>query len=218
MNAHNASGVTPAQSKTILKKLLRYYGDPVADLHFDSLYQLCIAVVLSAQTTDKQVNAVTPKLFTKYHDFGELAQADINDVETIIKSTGFYHNKARNIIQLAETIMLKFNGTVPATLKELTSLPGVGRKSANVILSMGFDIPAFAVDTHVLRIAKRIGYTASDNPLDVEKAVTSTLDEKDWKNAHLILIRHGRVLCTARAPRCSDCPVNSLCGFADKTV
>ena len=218
MNTDNASGISPARSKSILKKLLNYYGDPGADLHFNSLYQLCIAVVLSAQTTDKQVNAVTPKLFTMYPDFKHLSLADINDVENIIKSTGFYHNKARNIIRLAESVMQNFNGSVPCTREELTSLPGVGRKSANVILSMGFDIPAFAVDTHVLRIARRIGYTASENPLDVEKAVTSTLDEKDWKNAHLILIRHGRVLCTARAPRCCDCPVNSLCGFADKTV
>jgi len=218
MKEKTSPTMTAKRSKTILGKLLNYYGEPVADLQFKNLYQLCVAVVLSAQTTDKQVNAVTPHLFSKYPDFPSLARANISDVEEIIKSTGFYHNKARNIVLLAETIVEKFNRKVPATREELTSLPGVGRKTANVILSVGFDIPAFAVDTHVLRIANRIGYIASENPLEVEKAITTTLDESEWKRAHLLLIRHGRVLCTARSPRCSECPVNSLCDFADKTA
>lgn len=218
MNTKNTAGITHTRSKAILQKLLRYYGEPVADLQFKSIYQLCIAVVLSAQTTDKQVNAVTPLLFERYPDFKSLACAGIADVEEIIKSTGFYHNKARNIINLAETVMRDYDGTLPGSREKLISLPGVGRKTANVILSVGFDVPAFAVDTHILRIARRMGYTTSDNPLEVEKAVTATLEENDWKNAHLVFIRHGRSLCSARKPRCSDCPVNSLCDFEGKTA
>jgi len=206
------------KSNLIQKRLRAWYGEVTPDLHFVNLYQLTIAVVLSAQTTDKQVNAVTPVLFERYADFDILAAARLPDVESIIKSTGFYRNKAKNIISLSRAVMERFHGTLPAEREALESLPGVGRKSANVILSMGFDIPALAVDTHVMRIANRLGYIASEDPFRVEKSLTALIPEKYWKTTHLILIAHGRRTCSARNPRCSACPIEDLCGSPDKTV
>ncbi|PKL36101.1 MAG: endonuclease III [Spirochaetae bacterium HGW-Spirochaetae-1] len=206
------------KSNLIQKRLRAWYGEVTPDLHFGNLYQLTIAVVLSAQTTDKQVNAVTPVLFDRYADFSSLAGARLPDVETIIKSTGFYRNKAKNIITLSRAVMERFHGTLPAERDALESLPGVGRKSANVILSMGFDIPALAVDTHVMRIANRLAYIRSEDPFRVEESLTALIPEKCWKITHLILIAHGRRTCTARNPRCSVCPIEDLCGSPDKTV
>ncbi len=193
----------------------KYYGDTRPDLRFMSLYELAVAVVLSAQTTDRQVNGATPGLFGKYPSFAELAKAKKGDVERLVKSTGFFRHKARNIIGLASMVMTEYGGNLPSTRDELMKLPGIGRKSANVILSVGFGIPALAVDTHIIRIANRIGYADSRNPDEVEKALTSVIPEKGWTKAHLLLIRHGRTLCIARKPRCSECPVIALCDFVN---
>lgn len=208
--------MTKALSDKIIKSLSKYYPDVRPDLKYRSLYQLAVAVVLSAQTTDRQVNGVTGELFKKYPDFASLAAARRANVERIIHSTGFYHMKAKNIIGLARVVAVEHASRLPSTREELVRLPGIGRKSANVILSMGFDTPALAVDTHVIRIAGRLAYTTSRTPLEVERALTALIPERQWKLAHLLLIRHGRTLCTARKPLCSECPVRALCASADK--
>lgn len=200
-------------SGKILTALRELYGEPSPDLNFSNNYELTIAVVLSAQTTDRQVNSVTGRLFDLYPDFQSLASARLSDVEKIIKSTGFYRVKAANIIALAGTVCSRFNGILPSSAEELMVLPGVGKKSANVILSVGFGRPALAVDTHVSRIAWRLGYTESRNPLIIERDLCSVIPAELWKTAHLQFIKHGRALCTARNPRCGDCPLAKWCLF-----
>jgi endonuclease-3 len=195
---------------TILRDL---YGDVKPDLDFNNLYELTIAVVLSAQTTDKQVNGVTPQLFAKYPDFDSLSRASQKDVEKIIHSTGFYRNKAKNIIALGKEVVETFSGILPSTMEKLVTLPGVGRKSANVVISMGYNRPALAVDTHVARISKRLGYTTSENPMIIEKDLMAALPESQWIESHLLFIKHGRMLCIARKPKCEECPLKELCPF-----
>jgi endonuclease III len=207
--------MTKNKSGRIISLLKEYYGIPTPDLLFSNLYQLTAAVILSAQTTDRQVNSVTGSLFKKYPDFKTLAGARLRDVESIIKSTGFYHNKARHVIDTAKAVMKSYGGMLPDGYEDLIRLPGIGRKSANVILSIGFGRQALAVDTHIIRIANRLGYVNSKDPLKVEKALTSFIPEEMWKTTHLLLIRHGRVLCPARNPLCGECPVTSLCGFSN---
>lgn len=209
--------IDKATSRKIITRLKKHYQIS-PPLRFTNLYQLCVAVVLSAQTTDNQVNMVTPLLFKKYPDFTSLAKAKIPDVEEIIKPTGFYHNKAKHIVALARTVVQKFNGVVPSTRDELMSLPGVGRKSANVILAMGFGIPAIPVDTHVARVASRIGYAETNKPLLVEKALMKSIPQSNWIAAHLLFIYHGRAVCSARNPKCSVCPIISWCSFENKNL
>ena len=199
------------KAEKIIQGLDTYYGEAFSGLAFKDIYQLTIAVVLSAQTTDRQVNAVTDRLFTEYPDFKSLGEAHLPKVEEIIKSTGFYHTKAKNIIALSQSVKERFNGKIPDDLNNLTSLPGIGRKSANVILSMGFGIPALAFDTHVGRIANRLGFISSDDPLKVEKALTSIIPSDKWTMTHLLFITHGRKICTARKPSCGQCPIKKLC-------
>jgi len=208
--------MTPSDSEQILKILSSFYGEVKADLNFSNTYELTVAVVLSAQTTDRQVNSVTGKLFLKYPDFGSLAKARLTDVEKIIKSTGFYHAKAKNIVKLAGIVTSVFNGKLPGDMESLLTLPGVGRKSANVILSIGFGIPGLAVDTHVGRIARRLGYTESENPDIVEKNLCSIIPHELWRDTHLIFIRHGRTICKARNPECRECPVSRHCAYFEE--
>ena len=209
--------IKKSTSKKIISTLTQHYHI-FPPLRFTDLYQLCVAVVLSAQTTDRQVNMVTPVLFEKYPDFESLAKAHVQDVEQLIKPTGFYHNKAKHIIEMAQTILTRYNGNVPNTREDLMKLPGVGRKSANVILAMGFGIPAMPVDTHVARVAFRIGYSDSKKPAAIEEALMNSIPQKDWVSAHLLFIFHGRAVCSARNPKCSTCPVISYCCFANKNL
>lgn len=195
----------------IIDLLKKYHGSPKPELDYTDTYQLTVAVVLSAQTTDVQVNAVTPALFSRYPGFADLARAHVRDVEKIIHSTGFYHHKARHVIELSGIVMKRFGGILPRERDLLMELPGVGRKSANVILAVGLGIPALPVDTHVLRIANRLGYVQTDDPRKAEDALTSFIPEDGWTSAHLLFIRHGRSLCTARKPRCTECPLFDLC-------
>ena len=206
--------MTASRSRKILDRLREYHGNPAPDLRFRNMFELAVSVVLSAQTTDRQVNAATPALFARYPGFESLSAAKVRDVERIIKSTGFYRNKAKNIVGLAAGVMSEFSGKLPGTRGELMRLPGIGRKSANVILSVGFGVPALAVDTHIIRIANRIGYADSKKPDTVEESLTSVIPAPDWTFAHLVLIRHGRTLCPARSPRCVECPVSGLCDYA----
>jgi endonuclease-3 len=198
-------------SAGIISRLRKRYGQVSPALDYRSVYELSIAVVLSAQTTDRQVNLVTPELFRRYPDLNALAQAPLTELESLVHSTGFYKMKAAHISGLAKKAVDKFGGEIPGDRESLESLPGVGRKSASVILSQGFGIPAIAVDTHVGRLARRLGYTAEKNPLAVEKALCAVIPEKDWTEAHLLLISHGRQICFARKPGCDRCPVKGLC-------
>lgn len=207
------NGITKIRSEKILSLLHACYGDVKPDLNYSNIYELTISVVLSAQTTDKQVNNVTGNLFKKYPDFITLAAARLNDVQGIIKSTGFYRTKSKNIIALSGMVCSRFGGVMPENIESLLELPGVGRKSANVILSMGFNKPGLAVDTHVARIAQRLGYSRKKNPDEIEKDLCAVIKPQMWKLTHLLFIRHGRTLCKARNPQCSECPVSKLCLF-----
>lgn len=217
MTAPGAMTMTKELSRKIMRALQRHYPDVKPDLMYSNRYQLAVAVILSAQTTDRQVNGVTGELFRAYPDFPSLARARPADVRRIIRSTGFYRNKSKSIIEMAAVVVEEHGGRLPASRGELERLPGIGRKSANVILSMGFGVPALAVDTHVMRIANRLAYVDSHNPLAVERALTSCIPERQWTLAHLLLIRHGRAVCHARRPLCDRCPVNPYCASPDKT-
>ncbi len=200
-----------------MARLREFYGDPAPALRYGNTYELAVSVVLSAQTTDVQVNGVTPRLFKAYPDFASLSRASVPDVEAIIRSTGFYHNKARNIIALARAVIDTRGGKLPGTREELMQLPGMGRKSANVVLAMGFGVPAFAVDTHVYRVARRIGYTVSERIGEVEESLMHFAPREDWISGHLLFILHGRRTCRARNPLCPECPVNRLCDYVKNT-
>lgn len=205
-------------SKKIITRLKKEYPDVAPPLKYINIYQLCIAVVLSAQTTDNQVNRVTPILFKRYGDFAAMAFADVNEVENIIKPTGFYHTKAKHIIALSQHVIEKFNGNLPADRGKLMSLPGIGRKSANVILAMGFNVPAIPVDTHVARVAHRIGYCSSKKVYEIETMLMESIDESEWITAHFLFIYHGRNTCMARKPQCSNCPITVWCSFENKNL
>jgi endonuclease-3 len=213
LNNKMSSNLTKARSARILSSLQAYYGDVKPDLWYRNIYELAIAVVLSAQTTDRQVNGASEILFRKYPDFSSLARAKVHEVEKIIKSTGFYRAKAKNIILLSRMVCTRFGGVVPDEMDSLLELPGVGRKSANVILSVGYNKPGLAVDTHVSRIAKRLGYSYGKIPAEVEKDLCNIIVPEMWKTTHLLFIRHGRSICTARKPLCDSCPVSGQCNY-----
>ena len=196
----------------IVDKLLRDYPAPKCELNYFSNFSLLVAVILSAQCTDKRVNIVTPVLFQKFKDVFELSKADIKEVEEIIKPCGFYHNKAKNIVECAKQIVEKHNGEVPNTREELERLSGVGRKTANVILSLAFNEPAIAVDTHVFRVSQRLGLSVNPkNEYDCEKQLMSVIKKKDWIRMHYILVLFGRYRCKAINTTCSDCPFIKEC-------
>jgi endonuclease-3 len=205
--------MTKNRSGKILSRLYEYYGETLPDLNFRNIYELTVAVVLSAQTTDRQVNGVTGHLFEKYPDFKSLSEADYSHVESIVKSTGFFRTKSKNIISLSRMVCSNFGGIIPDNMESLVTLPGVGRKSANVILSIGYGIPGLAVDTHVSRISNRLGYSSSKSPLEIEKNLCGIIDPPEWKRTHLLFIKHGRVICKARNPECGVCPVAEYCNY-----
>lgn len=175
-------------------------------------FELLIAVILSAQTTDKSVNKITPSLFQKYPTCYDLANANLLDVEEIIKSIGLYHNKAINIIKCAQEISTIYNGVVPHTMEELTSLSGVGRKTSNVVLSVAFNIPAFPVDTHVSRVSKRLKLAnENDSVLQIEKKLNKKFPKESWNKMHHQMIFFGRYFCKAINPNCKECQLTSIC-------
>jgi endonuclease-3 len=183
----------------------------VSELAHKNPFQMLIATILSAQTTDRSVNAVTPKLFAKYPDAAALAHADPSTVEAIIKPTGFYRVKAKTIIAASAALVERFHGEVPPRIEDLVTLPGVGRKTANVVLGVAFGIPGFAVDTHVKRLTRRLGLTKSTDPVKIEADVTKLIPPSEWSGFSLRLILHGRRICVARAPRCPECVLNDFC-------
>ncbi len=193
--------------------LCELYPNPKTELIYDGPFQLLIAVILSAQCTDAQVNKATPALFQNFPIPEALMNAPLAKVEKLVHSCGFYRAKAKAIIKTATDIVEKFNSNIPQTLEELTTLAGVGRKTASVVLNQAFDIPAIAVDTHVLRVSQRIGWAHTDTPEKVEMELRALLPEELWGAVNGTLILHGRKLCKARKPLCEQCPIQSDCHF-----
>ncbi len=200
------------QKLKVLDKLEQMYPEAKAELSFSNPYEMLVATILSAQCTDRQVNKVTPAVFSRYPDPVSMAAADVNDLYPMVKSCGF-STKASNIISACRIIRDIYGGEVPHTMEELTKLPGVGRKTANVVLSNAFGIPAFAVDTHVFRVCNRLGLCRADNVTETEKQMTRIIPKEKWGQAHHWLIWHGRRLCKARNPLCRDCELKDLCPY-----
>lgn len=198
---------------TILKLLDRIYPNAGCALNYQTPFQLLIAVVLSAQTTDKSVNNVTPLLFEQYPDPSSLAAADQDDVAECIRRIGMYRTKSRNIINLSAKLVSDYGSEVPDDYESLVSLPGVGRKTANVVLAEAFGHQRIAVDTHVFRVSNRIGFTSEKDVLRTEMELMRTIPEEMWSHSHHLLIFHGRNLCQARNPHCSECAVSPYCRY-----
>lgn len=191
--------------------LERTYPSAITALHYSNPFELLIAVILSAQCTDARVNLTTPQLFAKYPTAAKLARAKPEDVERIIHSCGFYRMKAKSIISAASDLASKHGGEVPSSREELEDLAGVGRKTANVVMSVAFGEAAFAVDTHVFRVSHRLGLSLGTTPRAVEEDVTALVPKEKWRHAHHWLILHGREICKAPTPRCGECPLNEIC-------
>ena len=206
-----------ADARKIAALLLGHYPDPGLALHYRSPLELLIAVMLSAQCTDARVNDVTATLFRKYRKAQDYAAADPDVLAEEIRSTGFYRNKTRAVIACCRKLVSDFGGEVPRTLEALTSLPGVGRKTANMVLGNAFGVPAIAVDTHVLRVSNRLGIAHSDDPEKVETELMRQLPRDTWTAFGNALILHGRETCVARRPRCPACVLRAACEWPDKT-
>lgn len=203
--------VTAAKAQEMMQLLCRQYPDADCELTFKNDFELLISVILSAQTTDVQVNKVTPALFAKFPDAKALAQADPEAVKQLIRPTGYFNSKAKSIQSCAQELLIKFKGKVPNTLEELVTLPGVGRKTANVVLGVVHNIPGWTVDTHVQRLSKRLGFTKNDDPHKIELDLQKLFPEQDWSKLSITLIWHGRRQCYARNPDCPSCPLKHLC-------
>lgn len=200
------------RSLEILLRLKRLYPDAKCTLNYDTPVQLLVATILSAQCTDERVNKVTPALFKKFPDAATLAQAELSELETLIHSTGFYHNKAKNIKATAQMLVEKYDGQVPEMMAQLLELPGVARKTANVVLAHAFGLNiGVTVDTHVKRLSQRLGLTVHTDPLKIERDLMLLLPQVDWENWSIRLIYHGRAVCLARNPQCDQCILADLC-------
>lgn len=203
--------VTKALALEMMTELCRIYPDADCELDFKTPFQLLIATILSAQTTDVSVNKVTPRLFARFPDAKSLAEADPEEVKEIIKATGFFNAKAKSIQKCAEALIEKFGGQVPGNQDDLVTLPGVGRKTANVVLGVAFGVPGWTVDTHVQRLSGRLGFTKETDPYKIELDLQKLFPEQDWSKFSITLIWHGRRLCFARKPACEQCPINQSC-------
>lgn len=199
--------------KAVLAELENLYPDAGPELHFTNPYETLVAVMLSAQCTDRQVNKVTPALFERYPTVESMAQASVEDVYAMVKSCGF-KTKASNIVEACRLIMQRHGGEVPGDMKALMDLPGVGQKTANVVLANAFGIPTIAVDTHVFRVSNRIGLVQAKNVEETERQLQKAIPQKDWVKAHHWLIFHGRRVCHARNPQCASCAIQPLCRAA----
>ena len=208
---------SPAEERAleVCRRLAKIWPDVGIALHWDTPWHLLVAVILSAQTTDVGVNKVTPKLFERFPEPEDLASADIAEVEAIVKPTGFYHNKTKSIMGAARMLLAEYDGRVPDTMEDLMRLPGVARKTANVVLSSAYGIvEGIAVDTHVKRLAGRLGFTAQTDPDKIERDLTSLLPREWWGTFNYRFIMLGRNICTAKRPICGSCPMNDLCPSA----
>ncbi|MEW6581630.1 MAG: endonuclease III [Actinomycetota bacterium] len=211
-------GVPPARPRTpagraraVAHGLAELYPEIVVPLHHGTAFQLLVATILSAQCTDAMVNQVTPALFARFPDAPAMAAADPAEVEDLIRRTGFFRAKTRALLGMAQALVDRFGGEVPGRMVDLVTLPGVGRKTANVILGHWFGVPGVVVDTHVLRLARRLGLTGEDDPERVERDLMRLWRRRDWSAASMRLIYHGRRVCVARRPRCEECPFAGFC-------
>ena len=206
------------QGKELVNILRKRYPDAKCSLDFDTPFEMLVAVMLSAQCTDERVNKTTPSIFTKYSTPKDFANIDINELEELIHPCGFYKNKAKNIKKCAQMIMEKYNGEVPKNMEDLISLPGVGRKSANVVMLEAFgDAQGIAVDTHCRRIANKIGLSDEKEPEKIEQDLLKIFDKEDYKDINHLLIWHGRNTCIARNPKCEECVLKEICREYAKT-
>ena len=199
------------RAKVIYRQLSKNYPNVRCELDYKNAFQLLVATVLSAQCTDKRVNQTTPALFKKYPNPQKMAKADLIDIQKLVKSTGFFRAKAKNIKGLSNKIMEEFDGKVPSNLEDLITLPGVGRKTANVVLGHAFGIPGITVDTHFGRLSRRFGWSKQNNPVKVEFEVGELIPEKEWTNLSQRMIWHGRRVCHSRKPACGACALAKLC-------
>jgi endonuclease-3 len=199
------------RAKAIYRQLTKSYPNVRCELDYNSAFQLLVATVLSAQCTDKRVNQTTPALFKRYPNPKRMSKADLKDIQRLVKSTGFFRAKAKNIKALSNKIMEDFGGNVPKDLEDLITLPGVGRKTANVVLGHAFGIPGITVDTHFGRLSRRFGWSKQNDPVKVEFEVGELIAEKEWTNLSQRMIWHGRRVCHSRKPACGACPLAKLC-------
>jgi len=206
------------QTDKIRKILRTIYTDVKTPLKYETSFQLLVATILSAQCTDKQVNRVTGVLFNHLKTPADFAKSPLKTIEKHIRSTGFFHNKAKNIKNCSQVILDTHNGRVPQTLEELVKLPGVGRKTANVVMGAAFGIPGIVVDTHVARISGRLGLTGNKEPVKIEFDLMEIVPRKAWNDFSLQLIFFGRQTCLARKPKCPVCPLHKLCPWPDQTT
>ena len=199
------------RARRINRILAQRYPDAHCELNFGSPLQLLVATILSAQCTDVRVNQVTPQVFARYRSAADYAAADRTELETVIQSTGFFRAKADSLIKLGDRLERDFDGQVPNRLEQLVTLPGVGRKTANVVLGNAFGVPGITVDTHFGRLSRRLGWSTADDPVVVERDVAALFERRDWTMLSHRLIWHGRRICHARKPACGACPVAALC-------
>ncbi|HTX52650.1 MAG TPA: endonuclease III [Candidatus Baltobacteraceae bacterium] len=213
-------GYAPAAARIgeILAILARTFPDARCELNFRTPLELLVATILSAQCTDVRVNKVTESLFTKFHSASDYAHADPAQFEEAIRPTGFFRSKAKNIIGCAQALLRQFNGRVPRRMEDLVTLPGVGRKTANIVLYHAYGNPGFAVDTHVGRVTNRLGLVDTEDPEAIEAEITTMIPEAEWGLASDRFIFHGRRICHARVPACPTCPVRALCPWPQRTV
>ncbi|MBW1965549.1 MAG: endonuclease III [Deltaproteobacteria bacterium] len=201
-----------ARILNVIEILEAKYGNAHIALKSTNPFQLLISVILSAQCTDVRVKKVTPVLFERFPDVRSMSEAPIEELEELIRSTGFFRNKAKNIKAASGIIVEHFKGELPRTMEEMVTIPGVGRKTANIVLYNAYGVIAgIAVDTHVKRLAKRLGMTSEDNPIKIERDLMAIVPKKDWGEITYVLINHGRQICKARKPSCRECPVRNVC-------
>lgn len=197
----------------LLEKLRTIIKNPKSELEYENNFQLLISVILSAQCTDRRVNIVSKELFARWDTPQKLASADIMEVEKVIKPCGFYHNKSRNIIDCSRQIVDEYNGQVPCEMDALSNLKGVGRKTASVVLAVGFGQPAMPVDTHIFRVSRRLGLSEANNVRGVEEDLAEMFDRNDWSEVHHLILLFGRYYCTARNPHCEGCVLQEFCKY-----
>ncbi len=221
MQRSNGTEPTTADKRnasTLANRLARVYPAITTALKYEDPWQLLVATTISAQTTDENVNRATPALFGRYPDPDSLARANPDEVEQLIYSTGFYRQKTKSIISLSEDLVANFGGVVPASLDDLVTLRGVGRKTASVVLAEAFGVPAIAVDTHVKRVSARLGLTTETDPVKIEQDLKALFARKRWAKLSMTLIQFGRDVCDARKPRCGSCPLIDRCPYPDKIL
>ena len=197
--------------KELIERIRRLYPEPRIELDFKNPFELLVALILSARCTDTRTNAITKELFKKYPTPEALSKASIEDIDKLISSCSMHNTKSKHLKQISEIISQKYNGEVPDDMEELVKLPGVGRKTANILVSMAYNIPAVGVDTHVARVSKRLGITKARKSEDIERDIMNEIPKDEWIRFYTGLILHGRRVCKAKNPKCDECPLNDIC-------